>query len=141
MKVCLQDCGANGWCNNGTCACELGWQPSAPGANDCAKKSTTSEAKALGMACPKKCSGRGTCDEGTCKCDPGFTGVGCEEKSCINNCNGNGKCLAGTCKCENGNPAKDLDCNVNDAVVCELCDEGFHLIGNKCEGNENYMFK
>lgn len=119
MKVCLQDCGANGWCNNGTCACELGWQPSAPGANDCAKKSTTSEAKALGMACPKKCSGRGTCDEGTCKCDPGFTGVGCEEKSCINNCNGNGKCLAGTCKCENG--YMGVACEVKDCSNLNGC--------------------
>ena len=60
-------------------ACELGWEPSAPGANDCAKKSKTPN-RALGMACPLKCSGNGICDEGTCKCDPGFVGVGWEER-------------------------------------------------------------
>jgi len=102
MKVCLQDCGANGWCNNGTCACELGWEPSAVGANDCAKKTKTSEAKALGMACPLKCSGRGVCDEGTCKCDAGFGGVGCENKICPENCNGHGTCAKGSCLCDAG---------------------------------------
>ena len=99
LKICLEDCGANGWCNNGTCACELGFGPGFP---NCNEKVAASASSALGMACPMKCSGHGACDDGVCKCDIGYGGVGCEQKVCPSGCTGNGECVNGVCKCNKG---------------------------------------
>eukprot|EP00656_Telonema_subtile_P042933 TRINITY_DN48_c0_g1_i1.p1 TRINITY_DN48_c0_g1~~TRINITY_DN48_c0_g1_i1.p1 ORF type:complete len:989 (+),score=284.89 TRINITY_DN48_c0_g1_i1:141-3107(+) len=69
----------------------------------------------LGGALDEKCSGHGTCDtkRGTCACQEGWSGPGCENKSCPNSngvlypfdssnaCNGRGACdvKSGQCAC------------------------------------------
>jgi len=119
-RGCPNNCSGHGSCNNGTCICHPGWDPSS---GDCSMR-----------VCPNHCNYKGVCSKNKCICYHGWTGEGCDLRSCPNDCTGRGFCLNGTCDCNPG--WQGIDCSVqpcpgncSNVGVCQddkcFCPNGF----------------
>ena len=96
-RRCPNDCSYHGYCNNGTCACKIGFS-----GVDCSEG-----------GCPNSCSGHGACEGGKCLCAAGWEAADCSVRVCPSRCSGRGACLqtSGECACDPGYGG--YDCSVS----------------------------
>lgn len=120
-------CHGQGHCGaNDRCICNRGFA-----GNDCSERlcpSRIAYADIIDTAVTNRqahyyasCSNAGICDKetGECECFEGYTGAGCDRKSCPNNCNGKGQCVT-MGRANSGYTGWDA----KKQMVCK-CDPGF----------------
>ena len=112
LRVCGPKCTQHGYCDDGTCFCDVGFTGS-----ECSE-----------LICPHGCNHQGDCEEGICFCHAGFSGLDCSVRGCADGCNGNGVCTNGACVCYEG--FGGVDCQ--EAMCAAGCSERGKCYNGSC---------
>jgi hypothetical protein len=168
-KVCPNQCSHNGFCLEGKCLCQPGYDgvdcsrviignDDCP--NDCGGKESPRGLCWLGkcfcfpgfsgadcmesvkLPCSGECSERGQCHFGKCFCDVGYIGEACETevKSCPDSCMGRGQCTRGRCVCEIGYRGHNCNTTVGGEYKClNNCAGNGACIMGTCQCNPGFM--
>lgn len=168
-KVCPNQCSHNGFCLEGKCLCQPGYDgvdcsrviignEDCP--NDCGGKENPKGICWLGkcfcfpgfagadclenvkLPCTNGCNDRGQCHFGKCFCDIGFVGEACETevKTCPNDCMGRGQCSRGRCVCEIGFRGMNCNITVGTALKCQdNCNNRGACIMGQCQCTPGFI--
>ena len=141
LRECEYDCGAHGYCHNGTCQCAPGWWgPDCSHPWWCAACTvlvlpvphpalTSAPCRlCLSRRSPNDCSKHGSCVDGQCKCGGDYLPPDCSTRRCPNDCHYNGYCRNGTCACKIG--FSGIDCA--DGGCPNGCTGHGACVGGKC---------
>ena len=168
-KVCPNQCSHNGFCLEGKCLCQPGYDgvdcsrviignDDCP--NDCGGKESPRGLCWLGkcfcfpgfsgadcmesvkLPCLGGCSEHGQCHFGKCFCEIGYIGEACETevKSCPDDCMGRGQCSRGRCVCEIGYRGHNCNVTVGGEFKClNNCAGNGACIMGRCQCNPGFM--
>ena len=168
-KVCPNQCSHNGFCLEGKCLCQPGYDgvdcsqviignDDCP--NDCGGKDSPRGLCWLGkcfcfpgfagadcmesvkLPCSGGCSDHGQCHFGKCFCDVGFIGESCETevKTCPDGCMGRGQCTRGRCLCEIGYRGHNCNTTVGGEFKClNNCAGNGACIMGRCQCKPGFM--